>query len=575
MRHLDRMNTRLEVSVTEWFPRFWTSFFFRRPVDATFIGHHEHDHALPDWSPEGVAAACSEMQDLLASAPDREGHDPLQALDQRVAEGFLRVQIRECETRHLLDNPSIHVGEAVFGLMSPLLPNRPPTRAAMEAMEARLGAVPEFLAQAEEATEGAPDAWILRAVRECRGGLSFLRVGLGHLGHDFGGSRRVAEEALVRFQGVLKSRLKGHRSEPPRPVACGPDMLDLYIRQGHFLEQSTTEIAAYARAELQESLAWLDQHAVDFGAATPAEALAGLAGRHPDADGYYARFGEIWSDMRDRALEKDLVTWPHAPIEYVPRPEWSRAAAPDLYFLFYRSPSAFQTPSVHHYLVAPLASEASDGDLETFLRANNDSVIKLNHVVHHGGLGHHVQNWHARRSPLSVGRVAAVDGASRIAMFCGGTMAEGWACYATDLMAEVGALTPLEAYGERHGRARMCARAIVDVELHLGNMDLAAAAAFYQENAGMSPQAASSEAVKNSMFPGAALMYLIGMDLIRDLRRELVPTIPGNTPLRDFHDAFLSYGSIPVALVAAEMRRRAEAGLGLGAHDPTTSSNRA
>ena len=29
------------------------------------------------------------------------------------------------------------------------------------------------------------------------------------------------------------------------------------------------------------------------------------------------------------------------------------------------------------------------------LRASNDSAIKLNHVVHHGALGHHVQNDYA------------------------------------------------------------------------------------------------------------------------------------------------------------------------------------
>ena len=73
-------------------------------------------------------------------------------------------------------------------------------------------------------------------------------------------------------------------------------------------------------------------------------------------------------------------------------------------------------------------------DTEELLQATNDSVIKLNHVIHHGSIGHHVQNWHAFRSASRIGQVAAVDCASRIAMFCGGTMAEGWACYATDLM---------------------------------------------------------------------------------------------------------------------------------------------
>jgi uncharacterized protein (DUF885 family) len=152
-------------------------------------------------------------------------------------------------------------------------------------------------------------------------------------------------------------------------------------------------------------------------------------------------------------------------------------------------------------------------------------------------------------------------------MFCGGTMAEGWACYATDLMAEVGALTPLEEYAERYGRARMCARAVVDVEFHHGRMLFDDAVRFYRDAAGMAPGAAESEAVKNSMFPGAALMYLVGTDAIHELRRDLMRETAGGLELRDFHDAFLSYGSIPVALVAQQMKRRAALGLPLGAHD--------
>jgi uncharacterized protein (DUF885 family) len=193
------------------------------------------------------------------------------------------------------------------------------------------------------------------------------------------------------------------------------------------------------------------------------------------------------------------------------------------------------------------------------LRAHSDSVIKLNHVVHHGGIGHHMQNWNAFRAASRVGRVAAVDCASRIAMTCGGTMAEGWACYATDLIAEFGGLTPLEAYAERSSRVRMCARAVVDLQLHRGRMGMDEAAAFYVERAGMSEAAARSETVKNSMFPGGAVMYLAGTDAIHRLRREMEALRGNDFDLRDFHDTFLSYGSVPVTLVAEAMKRR-EAG---------------
>jgi len=139
-------------------------------------------------------------------------------------------------------------------------------------------------------------------------------------------------------------------------------------------------------------------------------------------------------------------------------------------------------------------------------------------------------------------------------------MAEGWACYATDLMGEAGALTPLEALAEFQSRTRMAARAVVDVRLHQGRMSLEEAAEFYEQNAGMSPAAAHGEAVKNSMFPGAAMMYLVGTDAIHDLRKQVAARLGDHFDLRTFHDRFLAYGSIPVSLIAEEMLRQVEEG---------------
>jgi hypothetical protein len=263
----------------------------------------------------------------------------------------------------------------------------------------------------------------------------------------------------------------------------------------------------------------------------------------------------VWEAARAAAVAHDLVTWPDFPIRYQPQPQWARACAPFLYFLFYRAPAAYNRPSPHPYLVSPLPADADPIALEKFLRANNDSVIKLNHVVHHGSLGHHVQNWHASRAASRFGQVAAVDTASRIAMFCGGTMAEGWAVYATDLMAEIGFLTPLEAYAEHQSWRRMSARCVVDVRLHQGRMSLDEAARFYQERAGMSAAAAQGEAVKNSMFPGAAVIYLAGCTRIHALRRTLAAQQGAAFNLRRFHDRFLSFGSVPVELIAQAMEK--------------------
>ncbi|MCB0058732.1 MAG: DUF885 family protein, partial [Caldilineaceae bacterium] len=263
-----------------------------------------------------------------------------------------------------------------------------------------------------------------------------------------------------------------------------------------------------------------------------------------------------WQASRAFVAEQQLLTWPDFPIQYAPRPTWARAAAPYLYFLFYRAPAMQQRPPVHHYLLVPI-EDLSPTEQEQLLRGTNDSVIKLNHVVHHGGVGHHVQNWYAYHGASRIGQVAAVDCAARIAMFCGGTMAEGWACYATRLMAEQGFLTPLEEFGEVHADLRMAARAVVDVRLHRSEFTLEEAARFYAERTAMSAEAAHGEAVKNSMFPGAALIYLMGRDTILALRTDFQRQLGDRFNLRDFHNRFLSFGSIPVALIAAAMREEA------------------
>jgi hypothetical protein len=283
------------------------------------------------------------------------------------------------------------------------------------------------------------------------------------------------------------------------------------------------------------------------------EQLAGLADLHPTVEDYYDAFQRVWDESKRAAIRADLVTWPNFPIEYGPFPLSDREAAKNLYYLFYRCPAPLGRSEPHFYRVTPIEPDMPAAEQDRLLRANNDSVIKLNHVVHHGGLGHHVQNWNAFRAESRIGRVAGVDGASRIAMFCAGTLVEGWACYATDLADEIGFLTPLESLAEQQSRARMAARAIADVAIHTGEMTLEQAARFYEQEAGMAPAAALNEAVKNTMFPGAAMMYLIGTDAIHDLRNQIAARDGDAFSLKAFHDRFLSFGAIPVSLIANAM----------------------
>jgi hypothetical protein len=547
---------------TAWMDDFLTSYYKNRPVSATFIGMHDYDHALPDFSDAGTAQTVHEMEALLGQLDSLpvEPLQPIEEIDRKLAEGYLRTQLWEYSSQHFqYGNPSLYTGEAIFGLIGLFLSNYAPMAERIKAAKIRLESIPLFLEQGSKNISKAPAAWTERAVRECEGGIFFLKEGFDLLiscfDDEVGSLRKAvvkAQEAIKDYQYHLEQVV---RKNPTDQYGCGEQPLDLIFRWGHFSEGGANGLEEYAIEQLNKANEYLNIHASDFGGASVEEALSKLTNLHPTADQYYQHYTDLWQECREVVIRNELVSMPDFPIEYVPRPEWARKAAPYLYFLFYRSPAAFNRPPIHQYLVLPLDKTLSAVQQEEFLCSNNDSVIKLNHVVHHGCIGHHVQNWNAYQSKSRIGQIAAVDCAARIAMLCGGTMAEGWACYATELMSEAGFLTPLEQYSEHHSRRRMCARAIVDVQLHQGKMTFEDAVRFFQEQGGMSPSAAHSEAVKTSMFPGSASMYILGTDGIKSLRNEIQSTLGWRFHLRDFHDQFLSFGSIPVALISTEMKR--------------------
>ena len=406
----------------------------------------------------------------------------------------------------------------------------------------RLATLPVLLRQGEEILRSAPRSWTARASRECGALVALLERGLplawtGWADEGFArpdldqldACRADALSAARRFQEFLR----GLRDAGDGAASAGPEAMALHLERAHFLPGSLDDWIRTAEDELR----WA-QEAVER---TP-PVSAPDPGEGPQA-AETDRYQEEWNLVRETAEELGLLTWPEFPIRYAARPRWVREAAEDLYFLYYRAPAARSRPPVHEYLVPP--------------EPPSDAVVRLNHVIHHGGIGHHVQNWHAYRAPSRVGRIAAVDCASRTALLAGGTMAEGWACYATDLMREVGFLTPWEEDLELRGRVRMCARAVVDLRLHRGDMTLAEASEFYRSVAGMTPPAAESEVVKNSMFPGGAVMYMAGRDAIHGLRERIMAIKGRSFSLGGFHDRFLAHGSVPVALVAERMSEEA------------------
>jgi uncharacterized protein (DUF885 family) len=188
-------------------------------------------------------------------------------------------------------------------------------------------------------------------------------------------------------------------------------------------------------------------------------------------------------------------------------------------------------------------------DEQAFLRDNNEAHVKIARAVHHGSIGHHTQNTRARAAASRIAQVAGTNGALGLAFLGSGTMVEGWASYAQDLLMEArGFYTPEEILLLKHDERRNAARVLVDIKLHIGEWSMREAMAFYRE-AGFAPALIEDEVVRNSMLPGSRLIYWLGVEGIKALRKRWKGDVI------EFHDSLLSYGHVPLAWIGQEMER--------------------
>lgn len=550
-------------SASLWLEDFFRSYFKFRPVNATFIGIHEYDGDLPDYSPEGLDKLQQSMGDLIdRAARGFQTSNRIEAIDIDLATNFLLIQLEELRGEHFQrGNPAVYSSEAIFGLISLCLRDYAPRQERLGSLVKRMNEIPRLLDHGKVNVRSAPKEWTNEAIRQCDGAIKFLDQGIKILASEWqipGPSQRLFESAAIAlnaFQSYRSYLLDELLACRRNGYGCGASFFNVLLQKGHaFPDMDITKLASYGDRRVSQQKDLLRQETKKIRPDGNWDAvISDLSKLHPKVDDILVSCQECWAECRKVAIEKNLVDWPDYPLIYKFIDPYFRESAPYLYFLFYRSPAPYDNAKTNYYLIPPVDESLPPDELEQRLRGISFSVIKHNHVVHHGAIGHHIQNYNAYHCPSSIGKIAGVDCASRIAMFCGGTMAEGWATYSTLLMDEVGFNSPEEHVAEIHSSVRLAARSVVDANLHSGRFSFEDGVKYYVEEVGMAPKAARNEVVKNSMFPCTGAMYLLGLDGILNLRNRMSARMKESFSLKQFHNSLLSFGSIPVSIVSREL----------------------
>jgi uncharacterized protein (DUF885 family) len=206
-----------------------------------------------------------------------------------------------------------------------------------------------------------------------------------------------------------------------------------------------------------------------------------------------------------------------------------------------------EAPAAFYFPPAPDGSRAGIYFINTF-QPETRPLHQLASITYHEAVpGHHFQ--------LTIeSELEELHPFRRFgARLAGVAYSEGWGLYSERLADEMGLyedarerLGMLDMQGLRAGRL------ITDTGLHAFGWDRARAVDTLL-SAGSTRPLAEVEVDRYTVWPGQALAYMVGQREILALRRELTARDGAAFDLQAFHDQLLGHGSLPLAILRAEL----------------------
>jgi uncharacterized protein (DUF885 family) len=132
-----------------------------------------------------------------------------------------------------------------------------------------------------------------------------------------------------------------------------------------------------------------------------------------------------------------------------------------------------------------------------------------------------------------------------------GVYSEGWALYAERLAFEAGLYEglPMRNFGRLSEEMKRAVRLVVDTGMHARRWSREQCIEYMTANTPMAPADIERQIERYFVVPGQALSYKIGMLTILELRERARAALGADFDVREFHDAVLKNGAVPLEIL--------------------------
>ena len=521
---------------TAFSDRFLKSYFDIHPGSAVYMGVHEYDSKLPDYSKKGIAKSISLFDGYLKEL-EEFNYDELsrdEKYDYEIIKWTIDSYLFDAKILKSHEiNPMIYT-YALGSLNTILGKNYAPYEERAGSILTLMENLPIVFEYAKEnLNEVVPSIYCDYAKRFSTGYINFFEHDLKKSIEESGNEdllsryKRHVDIATVAFRDFVKFIEEKLVPKADDSFPLGAEKFEQMLKHSELIDFSLDELKQMGENELNLLKEKMNDLLIKHDLVGK---LDTIDDEHPTEENLISETEGTLLELTEFIKEKNIVDVPEKlNCKVVEMPEFMNIG-----FAAMGTAGPFEDTDESFYYIALPDKEWNQEKKDEWLALFNYPTLKLI-SIHEALQGHYIH------------LMTSYENASKIAnTFISYSYVEGWAHYTEEMMIDEGydLDDPKVRYAQLKEALIRCCRYLVAIGLHTEGMTIDEATEFFMKNAHMNETTARQEAERGTYDPGY-INYTLGKILLKRMRDKFFAKFNGKYSLKDFHNKIISIGGPP------------------------------